>query len=126
MRAILPIHDHAASAIDVICIQYQIKSWIENNSYLTNQGLIWHIGITDIDNLKKLETNVRLDLNCKHWKYWNLNAFKDAMHLISDMNKLPNVFKSPHNSYLNKGTFIFIYKTIVPKNCQLFYTLHKI
>jgi hypothetical protein len=106
------------------CITRQINNWINSNSYLMQRGLIWEMGITDCNNLGNLQKQIREDFNCKHYKCWKMDSFKEAMEVVRSLNKLPMVFKSSLNNYSNKGVCIFIYKTSIPKNSQLFYSLH--
>ena len=123
MRTTFSISDVMEAPITKACVTKQIKDWIDSNSYLQQHGLIWQMGITDCDNLYHLERQIREDLNCKHWKNWRMDTFKEAMEVIRGLNKIPLVFKSPHNNYSKKGFCIFIYKTSIPKNSQLFYSL---
>ena len=124
MRTTLTIPDLMEISITKSCVTKQIKDWIDTNSHLQRHGLIWQMGITDNENLCPLEKQIRGDLNCKHWKNWRMDSFKEAMEIIRCLNKLPLVFKSPYNNYSNKGVYIFIYKTSIPENSQLFYSLH--
>jgi hypothetical protein len=123
MRTTFSIPEVMEVPISKTCVTKQIKDWIDSNSYLQQHGLIWQMGITDCENLCHLERQIRGDLNCKHWKNWRMDSFKEAMEVIRGLNKIPLVFKSPHNNYSNKGFCIFIYKTSIPKNSQLFYSL---
>ncbi|MGW8122334.1 hypothetical protein ACV07N_06695 [Roseivirga echinicomitans] len=103
---------------------YKIKDWIDGNTFFTKQQLIWNIGITNGQNLSEIESTIRHDMTCKHWRYWPNESFKDAMETIRTLTKLPNVIKSPHNDYSSKGIYVFVYKTLIPENSRLFHTLH--
>lgn len=124
MRTAFSISEVMEAPIHQSYVTQQIEDWINTNSFFHHNGLVWQMGITDTENLCLLEKQIRGDLNCKHWKNWRTDSFKEAMEVIRNLNKFPQVFKSPHNNYTNKGFCIFIYKTCIPKNSQLFYSLH--
>ena len=123
MNTVLTISDVFQSPQNLNCIQ-KIEEWIDGNTFLTKQNLIWNIGVTNAENLLSIESTIRQDMTCKHWRYWRNDSFKDAMETIRNLNKSSNVIKSPHNDYSSKGSYVFIYKTLIPQNSRLFHTLH--
>lgn len=104
-------------------VEAKIKTWIDNNTLFADQRFVWRIGITTSEHILLIESQIRQDILCKHWKYWHVGNFKTAMKLIREFNKLPFAFKSPLNEYMGKGTYLFVYKTVVPEHGYFFHTL---
>ncbi len=102
----------------------QIKDWINSNMHSSNQSFVWNIGISTGSRIVQVTGTVRNDFECKHFRYWNVGTFKNAMSIVSDLNKLPLVFKSPLNKYAGKGRYIFIYKTSCASKNLFYHTLH--
>ncbi|WP_323757454.1 hypothetical protein [Roseivirga sp.] len=123
MDTVLTISDVFKSPQNLHCVQ-KIKEWIDGNTFYTKQHLIWNIGVTNAEDLLNIESTIRHDMTCKHWRYWENDSFKDAMETIRKLNKAPNVIKSPHNDYSSKGSYVFVYKTLIPRDSRLFHTLH--
>lgn len=123
MSTVIPIIETYKSSNHSVCIP-KIQEWIDTNSYFIRQDLVWNIGLTNAENLINVESIVRQDITCKHWKYWRADCFKDAMQTIRQLNRAHYVIKSDFNNYLLKGSYVFIYKTMVPRNSRLFHTLH--
>ncbi len=105
-------------------VEDRIKSWIDSNTLFVDQRYVWRVGITTGENIIKIESQIRQDMQCKHWKYWHMGEFQNAMRLMREFNKHPLFFKSPLNEYLGKGTYVFVYKTLIPKDGYFFHTLH--
>jgi hypothetical protein len=105
-------------------VKQHIKDWIDGNMYYADQNYVWRIGITTAENIVKIEANIRQDIQCKHWKYWRTESFKEAMVIMRELNCYPFVFKSMHNQYLGKGPYLFAYKTFIPQKSLFYHTLH--
>ena len=123
MSTVIPITKIIHSTHHPTCLP-SIQEWIDCNSYFTHQNLIWNIGVTNAEHILNIESTVRQDLNCKHWKYWRVDCFREAMKTIRELNRASYIIKSEYNNYISKGSYIFIYKTVVPQNSRLFHTLH--
>ena len=103
-------------------VEAKIKRWIDSNTLFVDQHCVWCVGITTAEHILLVESQVRQDLECKHWKYWQAGNFQNAMELIREFNKYPFIFKSPLNEYIGKGTYVFVYKTIIPNKNYFFHT----
>ena len=104
-------------------VRIEIKDWIENNTFFVDQKYIWRIGITTPENLLIVEAKIRQNLECKHWRYWHAESFREAMSTIRQLHKYPSIFKSKFNQYEGKGSYVFIYKTLIPRKSDYFHTL---
>lgn len=103
---------------------YSVKEWVDSNMYFADQGFVWRIGITNAENIVKVEAMIRKDMQCKHWRYWRADSFRHAMGIIRQVNSYPFMFKSPHNMYEGKGSYLFVYKTTIPEKKLFYHTLH--
>jgi len=104
-------------------VEAKIKTWIDSNTLFADPHYVWRIGISTAEQILLIESHIRKDIQCKHWKYWHVGDFKNAMRLTRAFNKLPFTFKSPLNEYLGKGNYMFVYKTIIPDHSYFFHTL---
>lgn len=123
MHTVLTVSDPFAHSPNSSGFSRPLKDWIDSNTLYRQPGFVWNIGIADAENILAIESIVRQDMSCKHFKCWRTNSFKEAMETLREVVKSPIVFKSQHNRYASKGSYIFIYKTVVQKNCRLFHTL---
>lgn len=96
--------------------QTEISSWINHNGYSKRGNQIWKIGLSNADNILKIQGQVLMDMECIHWKYWKFDSFQEAFHIMKALNKSAFVMKSDLSEYLGKGSYIFLYKTHVPKD----------
>lgn len=101
-----------------------IKEWIDSNMHMSDQCSVWNIGITTSERLVQVTGKVRSDFVCKHFKYWNTGAFRNAIGILTDLNKHSFVFKSALNTYTGKGRYIFVYKTPCKTKNLFYHTLH--
>jgi hypothetical protein len=104
-------------------VDVKIRQWIDSNTLFLDQRYVWRIGISTAEHILLIESKIRKDVQCKHWKYWHVGDFKQAMGLIRRFNKLPFTFKSPMNEYIGKGAYLFVYKTVIPEQSYFFHTL---
>ncbi len=104
-------------------VETHIKNWIDSNTLFVDQRYVWRVGLTTAEEILRIESQIRQDLQCKHWKYWRVENFNDAMRLIREFNKHPHIFKSVLNDYKGKGAFLFVYKTLIPNGSFFFHTL---
>ena len=70
-------------------IDDKIRRWIDDNTLFIDQRFVWRIGISTAEHILLTESQIRKDVQCKHWKYWHVGDFKKAMGLIRQFNKLP-------------------------------------
>ena len=113
---------------DIHCepkVDEKIRHWIDSNTLFIDKRYVWRIGISTAEHILLIESQIRQDVQCKHWKFWHAGNFKQAMGLIRQFNKLPFTFKSPMNEYLGKGAYLFVYKTAIPKHSYFFHTLRE-
>ncbi|WP_420385425.1 hypothetical protein [Roseivirga sp.] len=101
-----------------------IKHWIDSNMLMMDQKYIWKVGITTGEDIVKIAGKVRSDFECKHFKYWRADNFKDALGTLTRLTKYPFIFKSNLNGYTGKGAYIFAYKAPCPSKNLFYHTLH--
>lgn len=88
-----------------------VLNWVNSNSSLKSGNEIWQVGLVSSENLFLLQKKVLEDLSCVNWKFWNCEEFEKGFNLVMSLQKNPKIFKSEWNSYLEKGRYLFIYKT---------------
>ena len=102
----------------------EIREWIDSNMLMADQHFVWNIGITTSTELIRVAGKIRGDNACKHLKYWNAETFKNAMGIVSRLNRYPFIFKSSLNKYIGKGRYIFVYKTTCDSKSLFYHTFH--
>jgi|GEM_PF-1314915 len=102
----------------------EIENWMESNTFYSDQGYVWQVGVSTGPILKGIKNRVLRDIECKHFKCWQADSFKKAIGILSRLNKQNLVFKSELNDYTEKGQHIFIYKTSFRKKRLFYHTLH--
>lgn len=101
-----------------------IINWVNMNTSTRSNSEVWKVGLVSAENLMAVQSAILEDMSCVNWKFWNCDDFKIGFSLLKFLHKSPMIFKSEFNNYLEKGRYLFVYKTPLSKHEYYFNTRH--